>query len=98
MASSRSVTGAPAASSSVPSGAAAGSGQAIFSPVLPDRSDPAAGQRCSRSDRDPLTFAYVTWEERAQPAIPNGSRASSCPDIRYADFAKLIGLDGLRVE
>ncbi len=43
-------------------------------------------------------LAYVTWEERVQAGDPKWEASQSLPDVPYAEFAKLIGLNGLRVE
>jgi pyruvate dehydrogenase (quinone) len=43
-------------------------------------------------------LAYVTWEERVQTGDPKWEPSQALPDVPYADFAKLIGLGGLRVE
>jgi pyruvate dehydrogenase (quinone) len=43
-------------------------------------------------------LAYVTWEERVQTGDPKWEPSQMLPDVPYADFAQLIGLDGLRVE
>ncbi|EIM24632.1 thiamine pyrophosphate-requiring protein [Microvirga lotononidis] len=43
-------------------------------------------------------LAYVTWEERVQSGDPKWESSQSLPDVPYAEFAKSIGLDGLRVE
>jgi pyruvate dehydrogenase (quinone) len=40
----------------------------------------------------------VTWEQRAMEGDPRNLATQQIPDVRYADFAKLIGLDGVRVE
>jgi pyruvate dehydrogenase (quinone) len=40
----------------------------------------------------------VTWEQRAMEGDPKNPLTQAIPDVRYADFAKLIGLDGIRVE
>ena len=40
----------------------------------------------------------VTWEQRAMEGDPRNPMTQSIPDVRYADYAKLIGLDGVRVE
>jgi pyruvate dehydrogenase (quinone) len=40
----------------------------------------------------------VTWEQRAMEGDPKNPATQSIPDVRYADFARLIGLDGVRVE
>jgi pyruvate dehydrogenase (quinone) len=43
-------------------------------------------------------LAYVTWEERVQSGDPKWEPSQALPDVPYAEFAKAIGLDGLRVE
>jgi pyruvate dehydrogenase (quinone) len=40
----------------------------------------------------------VTWEQRAMEGDPRNPITQSIPDVRYADFARLIGLDGVRIE
>ncbi|HEY3182504.1 MAG TPA: thiamine pyrophosphate-requiring protein [Gaiellaceae bacterium] len=40
----------------------------------------------------------VTWEQRALAGDPKNPATQTIPDVRYADFAKSIGLDGVRVE
>jgi pyruvate dehydrogenase (quinone) len=40
----------------------------------------------------------VTWEQRAMEGDPRNPITQSIPDVRYADFARLVGLDGVRVE
>ena len=40
----------------------------------------------------------VTWEQRAMEGDPRNPITQSLPDVHYADFAKLIGLDGVRIE
>ena len=40
----------------------------------------------------------VTWEMRAMEGAPQFLPSQSIPDVAYADFARLIGLEGLRVE
>ena len=40
----------------------------------------------------------VTWEQRAMEGDPKNPMTQRIPDVHYADFAKLIGLDGVRVE
>ncbi|HEY1959081.1 MAG TPA: thiamine pyrophosphate-requiring protein [Polyangiaceae bacterium] len=40
----------------------------------------------------------VTWEMRAMSGDPKLEASQDIPDFRYADFAKLIGLDGARIE
>ncbi|MGF9762579.1 thiamine pyrophosphate-requiring protein [Microvirga sp. 0TCS3.31] len=43
-------------------------------------------------------LAYVTWEERIQTGDPKWEPSQMLPDVPYADFARSIGLNGLRVE
>jgi pyruvate dehydrogenase (quinone) len=43
-------------------------------------------------------LAYVTWEERVQAGDPKWEPSQTLPDVPYAEFAKSIGLAGLRVE
>lgn len=43
-------------------------------------------------------LAYVTWEERVQAGDPKWEASQSLPDVPYAEFAKSIGLRGIRVE
>jgi pyruvate dehydrogenase (quinone) len=40
----------------------------------------------------------VTWEQRAMEGDPKNPATQTIPDVRYADFARMIGLDGLRIE
>jgi pyruvate dehydrogenase (quinone) len=40
----------------------------------------------------------VTWEQRALEGDPKNPQTQTIPDVPYADFARLIGLDGIRVE
>lgn len=40
----------------------------------------------------------VTWEQRAMEGDPKNPMTQRIPDIHYAEFARLIGLDGVRVE
>ena len=40
----------------------------------------------------------VTWEMRAMSGAPQFLASQSLPDVPYADFARSIGLDGVRVE
>jgi len=40
----------------------------------------------------------VTWEQRAMSGDPKNPMTQRIPDVHYADFAKLIGLDGVRIE
>ncbi|SEG95603.1 pyruvate dehydrogenase (quinone) [Actinacidiphila yanglinensis] len=40
----------------------------------------------------------VTWEMRAMEGAPQFVPSQSLPDVPYADFARSVGLDGVRVE
>src|SRR5919199_2738214 len=40
----------------------------------------------------------VTWEQRALSGDPQNPMTQRIPDVPYADFARMIGLDGTRVE
>ena len=40
----------------------------------------------------------VTWEHRAMESSPKFSESQDLPDVRYADFARSLGLAGRRVE
>ncbi len=43
-------------------------------------------------------LAYVTWEERIQLGDPEWKGSQELPDVRYADFAEMMGLRGRRVD
>jgi len=47
------------------------------------------------NDRD---LSQVTWEQRLMNGFPRYDASQALPDVRYADHALLLGLDGLRVE
>lgn len=40
----------------------------------------------------------VTWEQRILSGEPKYEASQNIPDVTYAEFAKLIGLEGIRVE
>ncbi|MBW3603479.1 MAG: thiamine pyrophosphate-requiring protein [Actinobacteria bacterium] len=40
----------------------------------------------------------VTWEMRAMGGFPKFEQTQVLPSVNYADYAKLLGLDGIRVE
>ncbi|MER7834705.1 thiamine pyrophosphate-requiring protein [Streptomyces sp. NPDC096040] len=40
----------------------------------------------------------VTWEMRAMEGAPQFLPSQSLPDVRYADFARSLGLAGMRIE
>ncbi|GAB1326027.1 thiamine pyrophosphate-requiring protein [Streptomyces sennicomposti] len=40
----------------------------------------------------------VTWEMRAMSGAPQFEESQSIPDVAYADFARSLGLNGIRVE
>ncbi|WP_323959611.1 thiamine pyrophosphate-requiring protein [Arthrobacter sp. JZ12] len=50
---------------------------------------------CILNNRD---LAEVTWEQRETEAEPRFADSQALPDVDYAGYAKLLGLDGLRVE
>ncbi|HEY8605849.1 MAG TPA: thiamine pyrophosphate-requiring protein [Noviherbaspirillum sp.] len=41
---------------------------------------------------------FVTWEQRGQAGIPKYPTSQELPDFAYADFARMLGLHGMRVE
>ncbi|HEY4305428.1 MAG TPA: thiamine pyrophosphate-requiring protein [Gemmatimonadaceae bacterium] len=41
---------------------------------------------------------YVTWEQRVMEGEPRFARSQSLPDIDYAAYARLLGLDGIRID
>jgi pyruvate dehydrogenase (quinone) len=43
-------------------------------------------------------LSYVTWEQRVMEGDPRYAATQSLPDLAYADYARLLGLDGVRVE
>ncbi|MCK7624393.1 thiamine pyrophosphate-requiring protein [Streptomyces sp. RS10V-4] len=45
-----------------------------------------------------LDLNQVTWEMRAMSGAPQFLPSQALPDVPYADFARTIGLDGVRVE
>jgi pyruvate dehydrogenase (quinone) len=40
----------------------------------------------------------VTWEQRAMQGDPQNPMTQRIPDVHYAEFARMIGLEGVRVE
>ena len=40
----------------------------------------------------------VTWEQRAMEGDPKNPMTQRVPDVHYAEFARMIGLDGMRIE
>jgi len=40
----------------------------------------------------------VTWEQRAMEGDPKFDGSQSLPDVHYAQFAQMLGLNGIRVE
>jgi pyruvate dehydrogenase (quinone) len=40
----------------------------------------------------------VTWEQRAMEGDPKNPMTQRLPEVHYADFARLIGLDGVRID
>ena len=43
-------------------------------------------------------LSYVTWEQRVMEGDPRYAATQTIPDFPYADYARMIGLDGIRVE
>ncbi|MEW6371250.1 MAG: thiamine pyrophosphate-requiring protein [Pseudomonadota bacterium] len=41
---------------------------------------------------------FVTWEQRGMAGEPKFEASQQLPDLAYADYARLLGLDGARVE
>lgn len=41
---------------------------------------------------------FVTWEQRGMAGEPKYETSQTLPDLPYADYARLLGLDGARVE
>jgi pyruvate dehydrogenase (quinone) len=41
---------------------------------------------------------YVTWEQRLMEGDPRYVASQALPDFAYADYARMLGLDGVRVE
>jgi pyruvate dehydrogenase (quinone) len=40
----------------------------------------------------------VTWEQRVLSGDPKFEASQEVPDFRYADYAKMLGLDGIRID
>ena len=43
-------------------------------------------------------LAYVSWETRGTLGEPPDPESASLPDVPYAEWARLLGLDGARIE
>ena len=43
-------------------------------------------------------LAEVTWEQREMEGDPRFPQSQSLPEFKYAEYAKLLGLEGLRVD
>ena len=43
-------------------------------------------------------LSYVSWETRGTLGAPPDPASASLPDVPYADWARLLGLDGARIE
>jgi len=41
---------------------------------------------------------FVTWEQRGMQGEPKFDTSQELPDVAFADYARLLGLDGARVE
>ncbi|AHG87921.1 thiamine pyrophosphate TPP-binding domain-containing protein [Gemmatirosa kalamazoonensis] len=50
---------------------------------------------CVFNNRD---LNFVTWEQRLMEGEPKFPASQDLPDVPYADYAKLLGLGGVRVE
>jgi pyruvate dehydrogenase (quinone) len=42
-------------------------------------------------------LSYVTWEQRAMDGEPRFVPSQALPDVPYADYARLLGLEGVRI-
>jgi pyruvate dehydrogenase (quinone) len=49
---------------------------------------------CVLNNRD---LAEVSWEQRETEGEPRFATSQDLPDVPYADWARLLGLDGVRV-
>ncbi len=43
-------------------------------------------------------LSFVSWETRATLGARPDPESSSLPDVPYAEWARLLGLDGARIE
>jgi pyruvate dehydrogenase (quinone) len=43
-------------------------------------------------------LSFVTWEQRTMGASPKFPPSQDLPDVPYADYARLLGLGGIRIE
>ncbi|MBN8727571.1 MAG: thiamine pyrophosphate-requiring protein [Xanthomonadales bacterium] len=43
-------------------------------------------------------LSYVTWEQRAMEGDPRFAGSQNVPDFPYAEYARLLGLHGIRVD
>ncbi len=43
-------------------------------------------------------LSYVTWEQRAMEGEPRFEASQALPDVPYATYAQMLGLNGVRVE
>jgi pyruvate dehydrogenase (quinone) len=43
-------------------------------------------------------LSYVTWEQRAMEGEPRFDASQALPDIPYATYAQMLGLNGVRIE
>jgi pyruvate dehydrogenase (quinone) len=41
---------------------------------------------------------FVTWEQRGMQGEPKFETSQQLPDFAYAEYARMLGLDGIRVE
>ena len=49
---------------------------------------------CVLNNRD---LAEVSWEQRETEGEPRFATSQDLPDVPYAEWARLLGLDGVRV-
>lgn len=41
---------------------------------------------------------YVTWEQRVMEGEPKYEKSQNLPDFHFADYAKMLGLNGIRID
>ncbi|MGI8509268.1 MAG: thiamine pyrophosphate-requiring protein [Gemmatimonadaceae bacterium] len=41
---------------------------------------------------------YVTWEQRVMEGDPKYEKSQDLPDFHFADYAKILGLNGIRID
>jgi pyruvate dehydrogenase (quinone) len=63
-----------------------------------DAGDPWGDQRFVIVVLNNRDLNYVTWEQRAMDGDPRYVMSQALPDIPYSHFARMLGLDGVRLE